>query len=263
MLDHTFVILGYKESEFLTECVDSLKAQTQASQIILSTSTPSPFLERVCADYHIPLRVNEFGGGIAADWTFAYQQAATKYVTLAHQDDIYEPSYAESLVACSEKRPDTLFTFSDYYEIKGGARQDATLNLMVKRVLRTMTYLHQRHISSDIRKRLLFAFGCPVPCPSVMFNAARLHDFRFSTDYSINMDWDAWYRLSTLPGSIACVPRNLVGHRLHGGSETTAGIEDRRRPNEDRRMFARIWPASIARILAAVYELGYRGNSSH
>lgn len=263
MLDHTFVILAYKESEFLTGCVKSLKEQTKASQIILSTSTPSLFLERVCAEYRIPMRVNETNGGIAADWTFAYQQARTKYVTLAHQDDIYEPSYAESLVACSEERGDTLFAFSDYYEIKHHTRKDATLTLMVKRLLRTFSYLHQGHATSEFRKRLLFAFGCPIPSPSVMFNASRLGDFQFSDEYSINLDWDAWYRLSTLPGSIACVPRNLVGHRLHAESETTAGIRDRRRLNEDKRMFARMWPAPIARVLGAVYEWGYRGNSSY
>ena len=95
-----------------------------------------------------------------------------------------------------------------------------------------------------------------------MFNRAMLGDFRFSTEFSINMDWDAWYRLSTLKGSISCVPRNLLGHRLHAESETTAGIGDRRRAKEDVRMFERMWPAPVARILSSVYELGYHGNSS-
>ncbi len=263
MLDHTFVILAYKESEFLRQCIESLRAQSMPSQILLSTSTPSPFLERMGEDYKIPLRVNEERGGIAADWNFAYRQATTTYVTLAHQDDIYEPSYAEQLIACADERADTLFAFSDYYELIGDTRKEATPNLVVKRVLRRLSYLHQRHVTSSFRKRLLLAFGCPIPCPSVMFNTTLLGDFWFSTDYSINMDWDAWYRLSSLSGSVACVPNKLLGHRLHAQSETTAGIEDRRRPHEDRRMFARMWPAPIARALGALYELGYRGNAGH
>jgi len=263
MVDHTFVILAYKESEFLRACIESLKSQTSASHILLSTSTPSPFLEAICADYGIPMRVNEAKGGIAADWTFAYRQAATKYVTLAHQDDIYEPLYVEKLVACAEQQEDTLFAFTDYYEMKGGARKETTPNLVIKRALRSLSYLHQRHVRSLFRKSLLLAFGCPIPCPSVMFNTSLLSDFSFSPDYSINMDWDAWYRLSRLPGSIACVPMSLVGHRLHAESETTAGIQDRRRPNEDQRMFARMWPKPIARIFSSVYELGYRGNVEH
>jgi glycosyltransferase involved in cell wall biosynthesis len=263
MLDHTFVILAYKESDFLRPCIASLRSQSAPSRIILSTSTPSPFLEQVCAEYDLHLCVNEEKGGIAADWNFAYSQARTKYVTLAHQDDVYEPTYAERMVTCADERPDTLFAFSDYYELIAGVRKDSTPNLRIKRILRTTSYLHQHHVASSLRKKLLLAFGCPIPCPSVMFNASRLSDFRFSTEYSINMDWDAWYRLSTLDGSIACVPSKLLGHRLHSESETTAGISDRRRPNEDKRMFARMWPAPIAGLLGAVYELGYRGNSEH
>ena len=245
----------------MTACIESLRAQTTASHIIVSTSTPSPFLDKICAHYNLSLVINEAKGGIAADWNFAYSQATTKYVTLAHQDDIYEPTYAERLVLCADKRPDTLFAFTDYYELFGDARKDVTPNLVIKRILRTMSYLHHNHVTVGWRKKLLLAFGCPIPCPSVMFNTSLLSDFRFSTEYSINMDWDAWYRLSTLSGSIACVAKKLVGHRLHAESETTAGIEDRRRPNEDKRMFERMWPAPIARILGAVYELGYCGNA--
>jgi GT2 family glycosyltransferase len=262
MGEHTFVILAYKESEFLKPCIESLKAQSEPSTIILSTSTPSPFLEEICRDYSIPMRINEGESGIAGDWNFAYQLASTKYVTLAHQDDIYEPTYTEELLACARERHDTLFVFCDSYEIIRGRRTDVTPNLFVKRVLRTISFLHQRHVLSTFRKRLLFALGNPIPCPSVMFNASFVREFRFLNDYSINLDWDAWYRMTSLSGSIACVPRNLLGHRLHAQSETTAGIGDSRRLNEDRDMFARIWPALVARFLARVYELGYRGNAS-
>ncbi len=263
MLDHTFVILAYKESTFIRSCVESLLKQSAPSHIVISTSTPSPFLDSICHDYGLPLRVATVKHGIAADWTFAYEQASTKYVTLAHQDDIYERGYAERLVNCAEERESTLFAFSDYYELIGGERKDHTVNLAIKRLLRTLSYLGQRHISSKLRKRLLIAFGCPIPCPSVMFNKALIGDFSFSSEYSINMDWDAWYRLTEIPGSVACVPENLVGHRLHAESETTAGIGDRRRAQEDHRMFARIWPAPVARIIGSVYELGYKGNAGH
>lgn len=263
MLDHTFVVLAYKESEFLRSCLESLRAQQKApSQIIVSTSTPSPFIEGICREFSLPLRVNEAKGGIASDWNFAYQQAATKYVTLAHQDDIYEPDYSARMVACIEERPDTLFGFSDYYEIISGKRRDRTTNLMVKRILRAISLLHQRHVVSLFRKRLLLAFGCPIPCPTVIFNRERLASFRFSAEFSINLDWEAWCRLATLDGSIAYVRSNLVGHRLHAESETTAGIRDCRRVDEDVRMFHRIWPAPVARLISWVYELGYHGNSS-
>ena len=36
--DHTFAICAYKESPFLQECIESLKKQTIATNIIMTTS---------------------------------------------------------------------------------------------------------------------------------------------------------------------------------------------------------------------------------
>lgn len=38
--------------------------------------------------------MNEGEGGIAAGLEFAMSQCDAKYITIAHQDDIYEPAYA-------------------------------------------------------------------------------------------------------------------------------------------------------------------------
>lgn len=42
----------------------------------------------------------------------------TKYATIAHQDDYYEPKYAEKLLAKMEKYSDVLIGYSDYFEEK-------------------------------------------------------------------------------------------------------------------------------------------------
>jgi len=261
MAPHTFVILAYKESEFLRSCIDSLRAQTATTQILLSTSTPSLFLEKVSQEYGIPLRVNTGDRGLAADWSFGLRQAETKYVTLAHQDDLYEPRYVELMVKRAEERRDTLITFSNYDELLNNRRLSTTLNLRIKRVLCALSYLHQCHVSSTFRKKLLLAFGSPIPCPSVMYNREMLSDFSFSTEFSINADWDAWLRIAGKPGTISYVREALLVHRIHEESETSSGIGDRRRATEDLRLFETIWPKPIARAIARVYELSYHGNS--
>lgn len=262
MSSHTFVVLAYKESPFLRDCLDSLRAQTQPGSIVLATSTPSSFLDEIAREYKLPMHINTGEKGLAADWNFALRQGDSKYVTLAHQDDLYDCRYVEQMVYRAEERPDTLITFSDYDELLGDRRSSATTNLRIKRLLRTFSYLHQFHVRSSFRKKLLLAFGSPIPCPSVMYNRQRIGEFSFSTEFSINADWDAWLRIASMRGTISYVRAPLLVHRIHAESETSSGIGDRRRAVEDLRLFETIWPKPVARGIARLYELSYHGNSA-
>src|SRR4030042_1540430 len=94
---HTFAVLAYKESPYLQECIDSLKKQFSQSEIIICTSTPSVFLENIAAKNNLQLFINPHKNGIASDWNFALNRSAAKFVTLAHQDDIYSPEYAKEI----------------------------------------------------------------------------------------------------------------------------------------------------------------------
>ena len=114
---HTFVICAYKESAYLEECILSLKQQTVKSNIIMITSTPNNYIRELAEKYEIPLKVNEGEGGIVQDWNFGYAQCRTPYITIAHQDDVYFPEYAEHAVNMLESAKKPLIYFSDYCEI--------------------------------------------------------------------------------------------------------------------------------------------------
>ena len=45
--NHTFVICAYKESPYLEACIQSLQAQTVPSRILMVTSTPNPWIEKL------------------------------------------------------------------------------------------------------------------------------------------------------------------------------------------------------------------------
>ena len=45
--DHTFAICAYKESEYLEECIKSIKKQSLKSNIIMVTSTPNDFIKNM------------------------------------------------------------------------------------------------------------------------------------------------------------------------------------------------------------------------
>ena len=65
---HTFVICAYKESPYLEECIKSVIAQRDYSEVILSTSTPNEFIKNMCNKYAIPMFVNDGDTGISQDW---------------------------------------------------------------------------------------------------------------------------------------------------------------------------------------------------
>ena len=48
LLNHTFAISAYKESEYLEECIKSVLDQELKSKIIITTSTPNDYITYYC-----------------------------------------------------------------------------------------------------------------------------------------------------------------------------------------------------------------------
>jgi glycosyltransferase involved in cell wall biosynthesis len=256
--DHTFIILAHQESPYLGECVDSLQSQTQKSDILIATSTPSDFLERTAKEHCLELRINPTHRGIAADWNFAFSQARTEYVTLAHQDDIYLPDYTKKCLRAAYGAPDNLIVFPDSEEIVSGKPRSWTGNTVVRRLMLLFFFAAGREIRRIPWKNAFLALGDAVPCPGVMYHVSKLGDFCFSPEWTVDLDWFTWYNLAQRNGSFVLVRDRLLLHRIHPDCESTAGMKDGRRHEEDRRMFALFWPEWAARVLSRAYSASYQ-----
>ena len=135
--NHTFVVCAYKESPYLEECIRSLVAQTVRSNIEIYTSTPNEHIRNIGEKYHVPVYVNEEAGqGIQADWNYAYNHAKTDYVTVAHQDDVYEPEYVRAFLKCIKDYDDWSIYYTDYTPIKHGDSSKRDINSKIRRILR-------------------------------------------------------------------------------------------------------------------------------
>lgn len=260
MSNHSFAVMAYKDSPYLTDCLDSLQRQTVKSEIYITTSTPSPYITETAKKYGVEIHVTESGHGIAHDWNFSLDLAKTKYVTLAHQDDLYDPFYTELCVKASEKFGDTLICFTGYNEIVGDKERSSTLMLTVKKILNFMFMPFKKNIKSKTLKKFSQSFGSPIPCPSVMYNKETLYDFKFSEKYKISLDWDAWLRMSEMKGRFVYVPKSLSKHRIHTASATTVGIKGNVRQQEDFEIYCRIWPKFVAKLLLKFYAGSYKSN---
>ena len=115
---HTFAICAYKDSPYLEACIRSLKGQTVSTDIILCTSTPSDYIDRLAEKYRIPVFVRDGASNIRDDWEFAYHKAETDLVTVAHQDDMYQKNYVKELLASYERYPDMSLFTSGYVVVK-------------------------------------------------------------------------------------------------------------------------------------------------
>lgn len=255
MSAHTFVICAYQESAYLEECICSLLAQTIPSRVLISTATPNEHIRGLAARYGLELRVNTGDHGIAQDWEFALRQADTPYVTLAHQDDVYEPTYAETVLRGLEGAEHPIIAFTDYFEIRNGTRVfgDSSRLLSVKQKLLSPLKSARRQKSVWWRRRCL-SLGNAICCPAVTYVMSRMPEPVFRPYFRSNVDWQTWERLSREPGEFVYLPHPLMGHRVHEASTTTQVIGDGSgRSGEDLEMFRAFWPGFIAKLLTRFY----------
>lgn len=253
----TFVVPAYGRSPYLRECLASLRAQTKPVPIAIATSTPNEHVQALAEEFSCPVHVNQSGGGIAADWNFALSCQPTGFVALAHQDDIYRPEYAERCLQFFARHPQVGIAFTDSAELIGDRLYRNNKREVVKKLLRKFAFLWRDVITRPSQFRRLLGVGCAVPCPSVVYNQNQLGEFRFSAEYGVNLDWDAWTRITEAGHAVGYVRGALLIHRIHPEAETQKGLSDRRRDQEDRKMFLRYWPESMARLLLYFYRLGY------
>lgn len=258
--DHTFVICAYKESAFLEECILSVMDQTVKSNVILSTSTPNDSIKALCEKYAIPLYINDGIKGIGGDWNFAYEKANTPLVTIAHQDDIYEPRYTEEMLNFVNKAKEPIIYFCGYGELRNEEKVYNNNLLKIKKLMLSPLKIKGFWKSRFIRRRVL-SFGCPICCPAVTFVKERVGENPFTNDFGSNIDWQQWEIQSRKKGSFVYNKTPLMCHRIHEESTTSEIIGDNKRTEEDYKMFCKFWGKRMAKIISKIYSKSEKSNN--
>ena len=258
--EHTFVVLAYKESKFLEECLKSVKNQSIPSKVVIATATPNTFIQSLAEKYDVEIIVNENHISIGYDFDFAVSVGKTALVTVAHQDDIYDYTYAEEMVEAYHKQPKSTIIFSDYYEIKhGNEKIYQNRNLMIKQILLFLLRFHG-WANLGLIKRSALRFGDAICCPAVTFVKENVPDEIFASDLKCNVDWHAWEKLSRRKGYFYYVHKYLMGHRIYCESTTSEIIGENLRTKEDYEILKRFWPNAIAKIIAKAYAYSEKSN---
>lgn len=254
--NHTFVICAYKESLFLEDCIKSLLHQSIKSNIIIVTSTPNNHITNLSKKYHLPLLINTGKSGIGEDWNFGVSVTTTDYVTIAHQDDIYNKEYLENIVNILNTN-NFVITFTKYNEIKNGSVIPLTKNLKIKELLLFPLKFFKK---SKFIKKLTLSFGNAICCPSVTLNKKIVGETPFLTNLKCNLDWETWLYFTNYKGKFIYIPKYLMCHRIHENSETSNLIENNVRLEEDLYMFKKLWPKFIAKLICFKYKKAINTN---
>ena len=259
--DHTFVVCAYKESPYLETVIRSLLAQTVKSHILVSTSTPNPWIEGLCDQYELPLVINRGEASISRDWNYGYDAAETALVTIAHQDDVYDPEYLEEVLKAlnRQKGGKMQIAFTDYYELKNDRKVEKNRLLLIKRILLMPLRITGLGYCRFV-KRLVLSFGNPICCPAVTLVKENVGPAVFDVRYVNSCDYQTWAGMAEKEGMFLYIPRRLMGHRIHAGSTTTKNVADGVRKEEDLEIMCGFWPRPVAKLINRIYATSEKSN---
>lgn len=246
--NHTFTICAYKESEYLEECIKSLKKQTVKSNIIMCTSTPNKFIEKLAKKYKIELFVRDGKSDIQDDWNFAVEKCKTDLVTVAHQDDVYHEKYLENILNGYTGRELMLFTEQFYYK-NGKVVKDK--NTSIKKFLKLPLRTFLRNIR--FTRKFTLAFGNTINCPAVTYNVKLLDTPIFTSNLKFGLDWDTFLKIYSKKGRIYYTSKPSIYYRVHDEATSKSFIVNNKRYDEDVIMFRKFWPNWIVKIIMKFY----------
>ena len=250
MIDHTFSIMAFGESPYLERCIQSIRNQKLLGQIIMCTSTSSPFIQKLAEKHDIQLFIKSGSSGISDDWNFALRQSRTNFVTLAHQDDIYYPDYLYQSFQHFER--DFLILFTNYHDCNEEGKISIGNSNRIKSIL-LWPYLFTDRIKNPLLKRGLIQFGNPIGCPGVIYNKSKLQVFEFSSHFTNNLDWYAWFEMTKIQGSFLYLSSRLFEHRIHEDSVTHRSLLGNIKEDEDLKMFSLFWGNKISKMIHHFY----------
>ena len=250
---HTFAICAYKESPYLEDCIQSLINQTIKPNIIITSSTKNKHIIDLAKKYQLPVYFREGKSDIQDDWNFAVSNCKTDLVTVAHQDDIYEPNYLESILK-NYTGKELMLTTNNYYLING--KKVDNKNLKLKRVLKLPLKIPFFGDLKFVRKMTL-SLGNTIQCPSVTYNKKLIKGDIFTSDLKFGLDWDTFLKIYKMNGNTKYIPLKLMSFRISNESTTKKTMENNLRKTEDIIMFSKFWPKIIVSLIMKFYVKSY------
>jgi glycosyltransferase involved in cell wall biosynthesis len=215
----TVCIPTYNRSEYLTQCLASLLAQTFTDfEVIISdncsTDGTSEVLRRF-ADPRIRYYRNTTNIGVFPNMNRCLELATGDYVSILHDDDLYAPRFLEREAQVLDHNPRAGFVHCAIYEIDAkGIRQ------------RLVRVYPKDGILDGKKEFIRYLSGHNICCSTVMVRRSLYRKVDpFDSSY-LCADWLMWLQLA-LQGDVGYISEPLAAMRVHD-STLSYGIEPSR-----------------------------------
>lgn len=260
--NHAFVIMTNGTSNYLEDCIVSLKKQIKKSQTIIVTSSITNKVKVLSKKYSIKFVSFKYHKNIGNDWNRALHLLKNKkWITLVHQDDIYHTAYYKKISCIFKNYRDASIIFTNYAQIKKERIEKFNLLLIFKKLILYLGFWHNTSIKKKIRKKIILLFGSPIPCPSVTYNIKKIKEKPFNENFKVNLDWKLWLDLSdNNRDQFVWVKDCLLFHRIHSEAVTGKAIKSGLRESEDRIILEKIWPKWIVKKIFFLNKIAYLNN---
>lgn len=156
--------------------------------------------------------------GITANWNRALASASTGYLVIAHQDDLYEPGYLESMATLLDQSPNAFMAHCRASAIdREGSNLDSTAERYKDRFWPDSDpFEREPEQEIDILRR-----GNYVMCPSVMLRVDATRRIGvFNERYQFVADWDYWLRGLDSGFTMTGTRQRLLKYRRHPDNAT-------------------------------------------
>jgi GT2 family glycosyltransferase len=221
----TAVIGNYNGERFLTDCIESLKAQTLApAQIIVVDGASTDASVAIATDLGAHV-IEETNDGLGRLYNRGVREARTDYVFLANNDIAAEPECFQALVSTLDNDPLAFASDARQLDWAGERTIHAKTTLSRGRMLRE--HLPGFHLDHQVNAQAVTETVCANGASMLVRRASFLKlggfDETFFMEWEdLDLCWRAWLTgLRTL-----YVPDAVVRHRV--GAVTTRALQPRR-----------------------------------
>ncbi|MBK8980225.1 MAG: glycosyltransferase [Planctomycetes bacterium] len=229
----TFAIPCYEAGPHLRPLLESLLAQSRTDFELLlvddASTDDSVEIARQVAGDRIRIHRNERRLGIGGNWNRCASLVTTPFFCLAHMDDVYEPTFLESLLVALDAHPAAGFAHCRVTAVDAaGSPFDSAVERYKDRFWARGTEPDPARLFALLRE------GNFVVCPSVVYRRdafARVGPFDESLRFAL--DWQHHLRMLLAGFALAAVPQPLVHYRRHARSATSAHVASLDRYREE------------------------------
>jgi GT2 family glycosyltransferase len=213
----TMVVPVWNGARHLREALQSLRQQRARIICVDDASTDDSAAIARAAGAEVVQNGRHLG--LAENWNRCVDLVTTPFFLLAHQDDVYEPGWAEAMLALLEAHPRAFIAHCKTAAIDDAGRAIATPAARYKESLWPRHDPYEEGGEAALQR---LARGNFIVAPSVVFRTDAVRAIGRFSPLEFVVDWEYWLRGVLAGWTIAGTHRRLVRFRRHGATATRA-----------------------------------------